>query len=176
MGRGPRLGLPRWPRATPLAPLRRPLRRPPAQPPPLPAPAGRQGGQRLHLPPQALHRRGCRPHGGPASGSTTPAQPAPPGTARHRRAAKPVHLKLAPTPPPAVADPGTVFPGKPVRFFARPGEASSSRYPQGNRGLPAWQRDYTFFAASNSLEAGGSSVDAPQKSCLPPSSQHKSGA
>ncbi len=33
-------------------------------------------------------------------------------------------------------NPGTVFPGKPARFFARPGEASSSSYPQHNRGPP----------------------------------------
>jgi hypothetical protein len=41
----------------PRAPLRRPLHRPPAQPPPLTAPDGQQGGQRLHLPAQALRRR-----------------------------------------------------------------------------------------------------------------------
>ncbi len=29
----------------------------------------------------------------------------------------------APTPPPAAANPGTIYPGKVARFFARPGEA-----------------------------------------------------
>ncbi len=67
----------------------------------------------------------------------------------------------APTPPPAASDPGTVFPGKPARCFARPGEAYSSRYPQRNRRLPAWQRDYTFFAAGRDQEAGGA-LWAPQ--------------
>ncbi len=58
------------------------------------------------------------------------------------------------------------FPGKPAKFFARPGEASSSRYLQRNRGLPAWQRDYTFFAASRDQEAVGSSVGTLQQGCL----------
>ncbi len=71
---------------------------------------------------------------------------------------KRVRFNLAPASPPAAADPGTVFPGTPARFFARPGEASSGRYPQRNRGPPAWQRDYTFFAASRDQEAGESSV------------------
>jgi hypothetical protein len=59
-------------------------------------------------------------------------------------------------------------------FFARPGEASSSHYPQRNRGPPAWQQDYTIFGASRNREAGGSSLGTPGKGCLRPSSQHES--
>ncbi len=109
--------------------------------------------------------------------------PAPPRCGRPRReqtaaAAPPkrIRFNLTPTPPPAPADLGTVFPGKPAMFFARPGEASSSRYPQRNRGPPAWQRDYTFFAANRDQEAGGSSVATLRKGCLRPSSHHESGA
>ncbi len=67
-----------------------------------------------------------------------------------------VCYNLAPTPPPAAADPGTIFfPGKPARFFAHPGEASSSR--------PATQPQATHLATRLHLlrcdqEAGGSSV------------------
>jgi hypothetical protein len=55
---------------------------------------------------------------------------------------KRVRFNLAPTPQPAAADPGTVFPGKPARFFACPGEASSSREatvgrPPGNGTTPS---------------------------------------
>jgi hypothetical protein len=78
------------------------------------------------------------------------------------------------TPPPAAADPGTFFPGKPARCFARPGEAYSSRYPQRNRRLPAWHQDYTFFAASRDQEAGGSSLGTPCRGCLRPSTQQES--
>jgi hypothetical protein len=59
-------------------------------------------------------------------------------------------------------------------FFARPGEASSSRNPHCNRGPPAWQLDYTFFAANRNQEAWESSVGTPRKGCLRPSSQHES--
>jgi hypothetical protein len=60
---------------------------------------------------------------------------------------KRVCFTLAPTPLPSAADSGTVIPGTPARFFEGPEEAPSSRYPQGNCGQPAWQRDYIFFAA-----------------------------
>jgi hypothetical protein len=101
----------------------------------------------------------------PCTGGATIPKAAPPPRSRPCReqpaAAMPpkgVRFNLAPTPPPAAADPGTVVPGKPARFFARPGEESLSRYSQRNRGPPAWQQDYTFFAASRNQEAGGSSV------------------
>jgi hypothetical protein len=117
----------------------------------------------------------------PCTGGAAVPTAAPPrrGWPRRKLPAAPpkrVRFSLAPTPQPAAADPGTVFPGKPPRFFARPGEAYSSRYPQRNRGPPAWQWDYTFFAARRDQEAGGSSVATPQKSCLRPSSQHETSA
>jgi hypothetical protein len=85
---------------------------------------------------------------------------------------KRIRFNFTPTPPGA-ADPGTGFLGTPARFFACPGEASSSCYPQRNRGPPAWQRgDYTFFSASRDQEAGGSSVGTPCKGCLRPSLHH----
>jgi hypothetical protein len=84
---------------------------------------------------------------------------------------KRVRFNLTPTPP-AAADPGTVFAGTPARFLARLGEASSSRYPQGSCGPPAWKRDYTFFTGSRDKEARGSSVSAPRKGCLRPTSHH----
>jgi hypothetical protein len=77
---------------------------------------------------------------------------------------KRVRFNLATASPPAA--PGTVFPGKPAWFFACPGEASLSRYPQRNRGPPAWQQDYTFYAASRDQEDGGSSVGTLRQSCL----------
>jgi hypothetical protein len=153
------LGPPRGQRAAPLAPLQQPLHRPAAQPLPLQTPDWRQGGQHLHLPPQALHRRRLHPHGG--------AMPARQDLPAAAGLPKRVSFNLTPTPLPVAADPGTVFPGKPTRFFARPGEVSSSRYPQCNRGPPAWQRDFTFFATSRSKEAGGSSVGTPHRGCLP---------
>jgi transposase InsO family protein len=93
-------------------------------------------------PPQALHQR----HLHPQSGATT-ARPAQAGATHCHCPTMRSRFNLTPTPP-AAADPGTVFPATTARFFARPGEASSSCYPQHNRRPPAWQRDYTFFAAS----------------------------
>ncbi len=66
-------------------------------------------------------------------------------------------------PPPAAADPGTVFLGTLAGFLARPGEASSSRYPKRNRGPPAWQRgDYTFSAIAATKKLGELCGHAPQ--------------
>jgi hypothetical protein len=90
----------------------------------------------------------------PSAGAADPRREQPAPAAPPKR----VLFNLTPASPPAAADPRTVFPGKPARFFARPGEASSSSYPQRNRGPPAWQQDYTFFVASRDQEAGGSSV------------------
>jgi hypothetical protein len=73
-----------------------------------------------------LHQRLLRP------------QAVPPRHGQPRRDPQPKRIRFNLTLP-AVADPGTVFLGTPARFFARPGEASSSRYPQRNRGPPAWQ-------------------------------------
>jgi hypothetical protein len=121
-----------------------------------PAPAVRPSPQRCRpgaAIPTAAPPRHCR------SRREQPAPEAPP---------KPVRFNLAPTSPPAAADPGTIFPGKPARFSARSGEASPSRYPQRNRGPPAWQWDYTFFAASRDQEAGGSSVGTLRQGCYTP--------
>jgi hypothetical protein len=91
----------------------------------------------------------------PCTGGAAAPTAAPPQCSRPcREPPKHVRFNLTPTPQPVAADPGTIFPGKPARFFARPGEASSSRYPQRNRGPPAWQWNYTFFAASRDQEAG----------------------
>jgi hypothetical protein len=110
----------------------------------------------LHLPPRALHQGVLHPHSGAIPGRCRPLQDLP------STAGLPKHVCFNLTPiPPAAADPGTFFLGTPARFFACPGEASSSRYLQHNRGQPAWQQDYTFFAASCDQEAGGSSVGTP---------------
>ena len=108
----------------------------------------------------------------PAEPPSRPRQEQPDPAAPPKR----VRFNLGPASPPAAADPGTVFPGKPARFFARPGEASSSRYLQRNRGPPAWQRNYTFFDASCDQEAGGSSVGTLRQGCLHPFPHHEYGA
>jgi len=92
--------------------------------------------------PQSLHQQVLHPH----SGGVWPCRE-PPTTA-----APPKHVSFNLTPStPMAADPGIVFPGRTARFFACTGEASSSRYLQLNCGLPAWQRDYTFFAETKKL-------------------------
>jgi hypothetical protein len=73
-----------------------------------------------------------------------------------------LHLLLS-TPPPAVADSKTAFPGMPARFLACSEKALSSCYPRFHRGTPAWQLDYIFFAANRDQEAGGRSVGAPHR-------------
>ncbi len=74
---------------------------------------------------------------------------------------KRVGFNIVPAPLPVAADSETIFPGKPARCLACTEESSSSRYPHGRRGAPAWQLDYTFFAASRDQEARGSSVGTP---------------
>jgi hypothetical protein len=108
----------------------------------------------IHLPPRALHQRLLHPHSGATQQCSRPQQDLPAAA----RLPKHVRFNLTPVPP-AAADPGTVFPGTPARFFTRPGEASSSRYLQHNCG----QRDYNFFAASRNQEAGGSTVGTPSQ-------------
>jgi hypothetical protein len=142
------LGPPRRPRAAPLPPQRWPLHRPAAQPPPLLQMSDKEDNiSRLKF---------------YTSGSSTPTA-APPQRGRPRQepptvAAPPKRMCFNLAPPlPAAADPGTVFPGMPAMFFAPAREASSSRYPQRNSRPPAWQQDYTFFAASCDKEVGRSS-------------------
>jgi hypothetical protein len=84
------------------------------------------------------------------------ADPPPPPTPKRGR--KRVRFLLTPQLP-AAADSGTVFPATPGRFFARPEEASTRRYPQRTRGPAHWLQDFTFLAAHHNQEAGGTSVD-----------------
>ncbi len=112
---------PRRPRTAPIAPLKWPLHSPAAQPPLLLAPDGQQRGQHLHLPLQALRWQLLHPHSHPPATRQPPPPP------------QRVRLNLTPAPP-AAADPGSVFPDMPNRFFACPGKASSNHYPQRNRG------------------------------------------
>ena len=149
MDHRPRLGPPLRPRATAHATLQRPLRGHPAQPALLQAPDGRQGGQGLYLPPQALQ---------PQHADSGPADPRTPPAAPHRRPAttptrerRRVRFDL--TPQPAAADSGTVFPAQPGRFFERPEEATKSPYPAENAGRPPTSHTASCpLAATKKLE------------------------
>jgi hypothetical protein len=81
------------------------------------------------------------------------ADPPPPPTCERRR----VRFNL--TPQPAAADSGTVFHVQPDRFFERPEEATKSRYPRRQRGLPTGLKDYSFFLSHRDQEAGGTYVE-----------------
>ncbi len=120
-----------------------------------------------------------------AAGAAIPTA-APPRCSRPHREQPPpaappkrVRFNLAPTSPPAAADPGTVFPGKPARFFARPcqGKHLEAATRNATAGRPPGNGTTHSSPLAATKKLGGALwAGTLRQGCLHPSPHHEYGA
>ena len=85
--------------------------------------------------------------------ATPPQRGRPPLPAGQQRPPVIKRVQFTLPPLPAAADSGTVFPGTPARFFARPEHTSTRRNPHPTS--RPWHTDYTFLAHFATKKLGG---------------------